>query len=131
MLEATYTAHSTTPTVPPDAPSTSEAFITISAIEFRGMVHTFQILTTTHNALFWKMAAMRAHQDQHTTIFRQIRQHLGLLPPPQPDIPRPSEPIAPAEETIPTKETTRSYVPIQPTEEATTNASFSHDPTTT
>ncbi|RVW19746.1 hypothetical protein CK203_113352 [Vitis vinifera] len=39
--------------------------------------------------------------------------------------------IASAEETIPAKETTRSYVPIQPTQEATTNASFSHDPTTT
>ena len=114
MLEATYTAHSTTPTVPPDAPSTSEASITISAIEFRAMVHTFQTLTTTHIALFWQMAAMRAHQDQHTTIFRQIRQHLGLLPPPQPDIPRPSEPIAPSDKT------TRADVPLQPTQETAT-----------
>ncbi|RVW75843.1 hypothetical protein CK203_055121 [Vitis vinifera] len=75
MPEATYTAPPTTLVVPPDAPSTSEASITISAIEFRAM----------------------------------IQQHLGLLPPPQPDIPGPSEPITPAEET------TRADFPIQPT----------------
>ncbi|KAL6312973.1 hypothetical protein AAG906_006833 [Vitis piasezkii] len=91
--EATYTAPPTTPAVPSDAPSTSKASITISAIEFRAM-------------------------DQHTAILRQIQQHLGLLPPPQPDIPRPSEPIALVEKTIPTKE-------------ATTEASSSHVPTTT
>ncbi|KAL6315875.1 hypothetical protein AAG906_012211 [Vitis piasezkii] len=91
MLEATYTAPSTTPTVPPDAPSTSEASITISATEFRAM----------------------------------IQQHLGLLPPPQPDIPGPSKPIAPAEET------TRVDVPIQPTQEATTEASSPPEAPTT
>ncbi|RVW58358.1 Pro-Pol polyprotein [Vitis vinifera] len=37
---------------------------------------------------------------QDTVILRQIQQHLGLLPPPQTDIPGPSEPIALAEETI-------------------------------
>ncbi|RVW85968.1 hypothetical protein CK203_041476 [Vitis vinifera] len=103
MLEATYTAHSTTPTVPPDAPSTSEAFITISAIEFR-------------------LAYCYPSSDSAAS---------GTSATPQPDILGPSEPIAPTEETIPAKETTRSYVPIQPTQEATTNASFSHDPTTT
>ncbi|RVW66388.1 Retrovirus-related Pol polyprotein from transposon 17.6 [Vitis vinifera] len=76
MPEVTYTAPLTTHVVPPAAPSTSEAFITISATEFR------------------------------------VMQHLGLLPPPQPDIPGPSEPIAPAEGTIPTEETTRADVPI-------------------
>ena len=72
MPEATYIAPFTTLTVPPDAPSTSEASITISTTEFRTMVHTFQTLTTTHNALFWQMAIMRAQQDQHTAILRQI-----------------------------------------------------------
>ena len=108
MPEATYTAPPTTHVVPPDAPSTSEASITISAIEFRAIVHTFQTLTTTHTTLFQHMAAMRAQQDQHTAILRQIHQHLGLLLPPQPDIPGPLEPIAPVEETIPTEETTRA-----------------------
>ena len=60
MPEATYTTPPTTYVVPPDAPSTSEASISISAIEFRAMVHTFQTLTTTHTALFRQMAAMLA-----------------------------------------------------------------------
>ncbi|RVW22885.1 hypothetical protein CK203_107866 [Vitis vinifera] len=66
--------------------------------------------------------------DQHTTILHQIQQHIGLLPPPQPDIPRPSEPIAPVEETTPTEETTRADVPIQRTQEVATDPSSSHDP---
>ena len=41
MPEATHTTPSTTPIVPPDAPSTSEASITITATEFYAMVHTF------------------------------------------------------------------------------------------
>ena len=101
MPEATYTAPPTTPAIPSAAPSTSEAFITISATEFRAMVHTFQTPTTTHNALFREMAAMRAQQDQHIVILCQIQQHLGLLPPPQSNILGPSKPIAPIEETIP------------------------------
>ena len=130
MPEATHTTPPTTPIVPSDAPSTSEASITITATEFYAMVHTFQTLTTTHNALFQKIAAMCAQQDQHTTILHQIQQHLGLSPP-QTDISRPSEPIALVEETIPTEETTRAEVLIQPTQEATIDASSSHDPTTT
>ncbi|WJZ97120.1 hypothetical protein VitviT2T_015751 [Vitis vinifera] len=55
---------------------------------------------TTHNALFRQMADIRAQQDQHIAIFCQIQQHLGLLPPPQTEISGPSEPIAPAKETI-------------------------------
>ncbi|RVW40867.1 hypothetical protein CK203_094303 [Vitis vinifera] len=43
--EATYAALPTTPTVPVVAPTTSESFITISALEFRALVHTFQTLT--------------------------------------------------------------------------------------
>ena len=58
------------------------------------------------------MADIRAQQDQHTVILCQIQQHLGLLPPPQTDIPEPSEPIASTEETI------RADVPSQATHEA-------------
>ena len=49
------------------------------------------------------------------------------------DLLKPSEPIAPAEETMPPKETTRTEakVLIQPIQEATTDASAPHDPTTT
>ncbi|RVW70921.1 hypothetical protein CK203_059983 [Vitis vinifera] len=86
MPEATSTTPLTTPVVPLVAPSTSEVSITISATDFRAMVHLFQTLTTTHNALF------RA--------------------------------IAPTDEAIPAKETTRADVPIQPTHEATTDPSF-------
>ncbi|RVW18712.1 hypothetical protein CK203_098119 [Vitis vinifera] len=60
------------------------------------------------------MAAIRAHQDQliatqtqHTTILRQIQQHLGILSHSEHDIPIPLEPIDPsqgpplAEQTMP------------------------------
>ena len=60
------------------------------------------------------MGDIRAQQEQHTAILHQIQQHLGLLPPPQLDIPEPSE-------TIPAEETTRANVPIQPTQKATTD----------
>ncbi|WKA03603.1 hypothetical protein VitviT2T_021703 [Vitis vinifera] len=39
--------------------------------------------------------------NQQTAILRQIQQHLGLLPPPQPDLPTSSAPIALAEDTTP------------------------------
>ena len=87
------------------------------------MVHLFQTLTITHNALFLQMANIRAQQDQHTTILCQIQQHLGLLPPPQPNIPGPSESIALAKKAIPVEETTKADVLIQPTHETTTNPS--------
>ena len=77
-LEATSAAPPMTPTSPPIAPTTVEPSITISAMEFCALVHTFQTLTTTHSALFQQMVEMRAHQDQQTTILRQIQQHLGL-----------------------------------------------------
>ena len=60
------------------------------------------------------MVDIHAQQDRHTAIIRHIQQHLGVLPPPQPDIPGPSEPIAS------TKETARADVPIQSTDEAAT-----------
>ena len=56
--------------------------MTISSTEFRAMVYLFQTLTTTHNALFRQMDAMRVQLDQHTVILHQIQQHLGILPPP-------------------------------------------------
>ena len=62
--EATSTAPPTTPIVPPVAPTTSEPSITISASEFRALVHTFQTLTITHSTLFQQMVEMLAHQDQ-------------------------------------------------------------------
>ena len=98
VLETTTATPPTTLATPPAASSTSEAFMTISATKFCAMVHTFEVLTTTHNAIFQKMEVMRAQLDQHTVILLQIQQHLGILPPPQPDIPGPSEPIAPAED---------------------------------
>ena len=119
MPQATSTDPPATPPVPPAAPPTSENFITIFGTEFRAMVHLFQTLTITHNALFRQMVDIHAQQDQHIAILRQIQQHLGLLPPPHTDIPGPSEPIAPAKEAIPAKETTRVDVPVQATHEAT------------
>ncbi|RVW72451.1 hypothetical protein CK203_060465 [Vitis vinifera] len=57
------------------------------------------------------------------TEFRaMIHQHLGLSPP-QTDIPRPSEPIALAEDTTPAQETHRADVPPQATHEAATEPS--------
>ncbi|RVW19063.1 hypothetical protein CK203_087645 [Vitis vinifera] len=50
--KAISVAPPTTPTVSPVALTTSEPSITISASEFRALVHTFQTLTTTHYALF-------------------------------------------------------------------------------
>ena len=95
------------------------------------MVDLFKTLTTTYNALFWQMADIRAQQDHHAAILRQIQQHLGLLPPPQTDILGPLEHIAPAEEAIPAEETTRVDVPIQATHEATIEPSSpSESPTT-
>ncbi|RVX03786.1 hypothetical protein CK203_022964 [Vitis vinifera] len=78
MPEAISAASPMTPTVPPVAPTTSEPSITISASKFRGLVHTFQTLTTTHAALFQQM----------------------------PDFPASSEPLAPTEDTIPAEDTT-------------------------
>ena len=132
--EAISTAPPTTPIVPPVAPTTSEPSITISASEFRALVHTFQTLTTTHAALFQQMVEMRAHQDQQTAILRQIQQHLGLLSPPQPDLPTSSRPLTIAEDTISLEDTTTIEVRILPPQEATIatseDASFPQAPTT-
>ena len=57
------------------------------------------------------MTIIRAHQDQfiamqtqHTTILSQIQQHLGILPPPEHEMPGPSEPTAPSEEATPAEQ---------------------------
>ena len=97
--KAISVAPPTTPTVSPVALTTSEPSITISSLEFCVLVHTFQTLTTTHSAIFQKMAEIRDHQDQQTAILCQIQQHLGLLPSPQFDLPAFSVPIAPADDT--------------------------------
>ena len=68
------------------------------------------------------MAEMSAHQDQQTTILRQIQQHLGLLPPPQTNLSASSEPLAPVEDT------TKVEVQIPPLEEATKDAIALDDP---
>nr|CAN68700.1 hypothetical protein VITISV_026013 [Vitis vinifera] len=139
-------------------PPPSESSITISTLEFRGPCHTLQTLSTTQGALFQQMTVIRAHQDQfiamqtqHTTILSQIQQHLGILPPPEHEMPGPSEPTAPSEEatpaeqaipsekatpvkhTMPHQETTTAEVetPIQSTQETTTEPSSPHDPPTT
>ncbi|KAL6333705.1 hypothetical protein AAG906_028891 [Vitis piasezkii] len=94
MPQATFADPPVIPLVPPVAPPTSEDFITASGSKFRAMVLLFRTLTATHN----------------------IQQHLGLSPP-QTNIPGPSEPRAPAKETI------RADVPPQATHEATTEPS--------
>ncbi|RVW18714.1 hypothetical protein CK203_098109 [Vitis vinifera] len=44
------------------------------------------------------MAEMCSQHNQQIAILCQIQQHLGLLPPPQPDLPASSEPLVPIEE---------------------------------
>ena len=87
------------------------------------MVLLFKTLNATHDTLFRKMRDIRDQRDrhsiildQHTAILRQIQQHLGLAPL-QTDIPGPSEPRVPAEETIPPMETITTDVPPQATHE--------------
>ena len=92
------------------------------------------------------MAAVRVHQDQliatqtqHTTILRQIQQHLGILPPLEHDMLDPSEPTdpsqdaPPAEQTVPHEETTTGEIEtsIPSTQTSTTEPSSPHDPSTT
>ncbi|KAJ9678917.1 hypothetical protein PVL29_020964 [Vitis rotundifolia] len=117
MPQATSTDPPTTPPIPPAAPHTSEAPMTISAMEFRAMIQLFKTLTAMHSALFQQMRDIHAQQDQHTVILDQhtaivlqIQQHLGLPPPPQIDIPGPSEPLAPAEETNPPQATQEAAI---------------------
>ncbi|KAL6310712.1 hypothetical protein AAG906_022549 [Vitis piasezkii] len=57
-----------------------------------------------------------------------IQQHLGLLSPPQPDLPTSSEPLAPTKDTIPTEGTTTTEVQVSPPQEGTTYAIASVDP---
>ena len=66
-----------------------------------------------------------AMQTQHTTILSQIRQHLGIQPPPEHDTPGPLEPTAPSEEVTPAEQAI-------PSEKATpTEQTMSHEETTT
>ena len=92
------------------------------------------------------MAAVRVHQDQliatqtqHTTILRQIHQHLGILSPLEHDMPGPSKPldpsqdVPPTEQTVPHEETTTGEIEtsIPSTQTSTAEPSSPHDPPTT
>ena len=128
MLEAVSATPPMTPTIPHVSPTTFEPSITISTSEFCGLVATLQTLSTTHVALFQQMVEMRSQQNQQIAILLQIQQHLGLLPPPQPDLPASSEPLAPVEDSILVEDTTTAAVQIPPPQEATTDAIASVDP---
>ena len=124
MPKATSSASPTTLEAPLVVPATStpppsESSITISTLEFKGLCHTLQALSTTQGALFQQMAVICAHQDQliamqtqHTAILSQIQQNLGILPPPKYDMLSPSEPTTPSEEATPAQQ-------VIPSEEAT------------
>nr|CAN61898.1 hypothetical protein VITISV_032373 [Vitis vinifera] len=88
--EVAPSAPPATPRTPLVIPSTSkppppfEPRIAISILEYRGLCHTLQTLTTSQSILTQQMTAFRAHQEQliatqtqHTTILRQI-QHATL-----------------------------------------------------
>ena len=92
------------------------------------------------------MAAVCAHQDQliatqtqHIAILRQIQQHLGILSPLEHDMPGPSKPIDPsqdsplAEQTVSPEEMTTEEIetPILSTQTSTAEPSSPHDPPTT
>ncbi|RVW87065.1 hypothetical protein CK203_048373 [Vitis vinifera] len=122
MLKATSSAPPTTPETPPVVPATSaplpsESTITISTLEFRGLCHTLQTLTTTQS----------------------IQQHLGILSPPEHDMLGPSEPttpsqeVTPAEQTMPHEEATTVEIetPIQSTQTTIVEPLSPHDPPTT
>ncbi|RVW42086.1 hypothetical protein CK203_116167 [Vitis vinifera] len=88
-----------TPTVPPVTPTTSEPSITIFAQSFRAFVHTFQTFTTTillYSSRWLKCMPIRTNRLLFSARFSTT---LGLLLPPQPDLPASSEPIALAEDT--------------------------------
>ena len=151
MPEVASSAPHATPRTPPVVPAASEphlseSSITISILEFRGLCHTLQTLTATQSVLAQKMEAIRAHQDhliatqtQHTTILRQIQQHLGILSPLEHDMPIPSEPTDPsqdpslAKQTMPHEETTTREIEasIPSTQTSTAEPSSPHDPPTT
>ena len=128
MPQAVFAAPSMTPTVPSVAPTTSEPSITISTSDFHGLIATLQTLSTTHATLFQQMVELRSQQNQQTAILCQIQQHLGLLPPPQPDLPASLEPLAPVEDTIPVEDTTTTKVQIPLPQEATIDVIALVDP---
>ena len=85
------------------------------------------------------MVVVRAHQDQliatqtqHTANLRQIQQHLGILAPPEHDMPGPSEPTDPSQEAPPAEQTVpHEETSIQSTQTTTAEPSSPHDPPTT
>ena len=144
---APHATPGTPPVVPaPSEPHPSESSVAIPISEFRGLCHTLQTLIATQSILTQQMTAIHAHQDQliatqlqHTTILRQIQQHLGILSPLQNDTPIPLEPTDPsqgpplAEHTVPPEETTTGEIEasILSIQTSTAEPSSSHDPPTT
>ncbi|WKA01357.1 hypothetical protein VitviT2T_019640 [Vitis vinifera] len=134
MPEATLPASPITQPAPPVVPATSapppssEPTVTVSLTEFRGLVHSLQILSTAQDSLIQQMANIRAHQDQiiatqtqHTTILHQIQQYLSMQTLPGHDRSGPSEPPVLDEEIMPAE---------QPIPDEEIRAEPSHDPTT-
>ncbi|RVW69429.1 hypothetical protein CK203_061778 [Vitis vinifera] len=80
--KATSAAPPTTPTIPPIASTTSEPSITISALEFSVLVHTFQTLTTTHSTIFQQMDEIPPTAPSEDTTPTEVR-----IPPPQDEPP--------------------------------------------
>ncbi|RVW61858.1 hypothetical protein CK203_065578 [Vitis vinifera] len=107
MPEATLLASPVTQPAPPVVPATSapppssEPTVTFSLIEFRGLVHSLQILSTAQDSLIQQMATIRTLPGHDRS---------GPSEPPMPD-----EEIIPAEQPIPDEEI---------------RAEPSHDPTT-
>ncbi|KAL6311737.1 hypothetical protein AAG906_022916 [Vitis piasezkii] len=69
--------------------------------------------------------ALHIPYEPHIAIFSQIRQHLGILPPPEHDMPGPSEPTAPSEEATPAEQA----IPYQ--EATPVEQTMPHEETTT
>ena len=72
---------STSPVIPPiSEPSpSSEPRIAIPIIEYRGLCHTFQALTTSQSILTQQMIALRAHQEQIIATQTQYTAILRLI----------------------------------------------------
>ena len=133
MPEAIHPTSSITQGAPPIMPAapapppSSEATVTVSLTEFRGLERSLRILSTAQDSIIHQMATIRAHQDQiiatqaqHTTILHQIQQHLSMQTPFAHERSAPSEPLVPDEESLPAE---------QPIPEEEIRAEPSHDPT--
>ncbi|XP_010644079.1 uncharacterized protein LOC104877479 [Vitis vinifera] len=94
----------------PAPPPSSEATVTISLTEFRGLVRSLQTLSTAPDSIIHQMATIRAHQDQIIATQTPFAHERSA----------PSEPLVLDEESLPTE---------QPIPEEEIRAEPSHDPT--